>query len=315
MLNRLGYYSYRFKYKYAPSLYLDTPVDVTLELSSICNCSCYYCYHNLPNPPFKKKLMPLDIAQKIIFDAANLCVNALKFNWRGESTMHPDFKEITAYAKSFASGTRFVDRISNTNMKFSHNNENIFKGLCNQSKVKISFDSFNKEVYLNQRNGSNFDLVLANIHKLYNYKKRDNVIVIQAVRTRANKDEDLEFEVKSRWQDVKLSVRDMVSGRVEKNLDQLEINKRDFTKRKRCIQAFARLIFTSEGDATVCCPDLLLDLKLGNIKDKTIQELFNSEKAKNLRKALTNKSAFITNPCLNCSSFESFVGHKHVWNS
>lgn len=317
MLKPLQHLAYRLKYRYAPYLNLNRPVDISLELASACNQRCGYCYHaDQTNLPFTKGLMQLVTAKLIIVDAANLGVNSLKFNFRGESTLNPEFFRITEFAKEHASGSTFIDRITNSNFKFSSDREDIFAGLCNQTKVKVSFDSFIPEVMHKQRAGSIHELAMKNIDLFYNHKKRkDTQIIIQAVRTQLNKDEDLEFEIKRRWPEAKASIRNMVAGRVEKDLSALEVKERDFSNRKSCLQAHNRLIFDYLGNAQACCPDTGSKIQFGNIYEKEIYKIFNSKKAKALRKALLNKSAFSQDPCKTCSSHESFKGYKHPWGS
>src|SRR3990167_3251151 len=99
----LRHWVYRVRYRYGRYLPLRTPVDVSLELASLCTMQCVYCYHAASNAaklPFKKGLMSWDTACNIITQAAEIGGNSLKFNYRGESTINPNFERITAYAKS-----------------------------------------------------------------------------------------------------------------------------------------------------------------------------------------------------------------------
>lgn len=309
--------TYRLKYRYAPYLNLDRPVDVSLELASACNQRCGYCYHaDQKKLPFTKGIMDLKTAQLIIVDAASLGVNSLKMNFRGESTLNPSFFQITKFAKDHADKSTFIDRVTNSNFKFKTDREDIFNGLCNQTKVKISFDSFIPDVMEKQRAGSIHSLAVQNIDYFYNHKNRkDTKIVIQAVRTTLNKDEDIFGESKKRWPEAEVSIRNMVEGRVDSDLSGLKQADRDFSNRQSCLQAHNRLIFDWEGNAQACCPDTGSKLQFGNIYDKSIYEIFNSEKAKALRKSLLDKSAFKLDPCSKCSSFESFKGYRHPWGS
>lgn len=286
-------------------------MDISLELSSLCSMWCNYCYHNdKKNLPFKQNLMIPVTFKKIVKEAAALGVESLKFNWRGESTMNPMFPMATKYAKDLAHGSTFIDRLTNSNFKFDNNNDDIFKGLSFQTKVKVSYDSFIKEVFETQRAGGNHDLTTANIDKFYNWPGRTTQIVIQAVRTSRNKDEDIEGQAKKRWPDALISIRDMVEGRVEKDLSQFKHRERDASERQSCIQAHARLIFDWTGEAVACCPDIRQEIKLGKIQEMTVYEIFNSPKAKQLRRDLLSLKAFENSPCKNCSSFETFAGYK-----
>lgn len=290
---------------------------MSLELASACNMSCRYCYHSDPATlPFKKGVMSLETASRIIEQAADLGVHSLKMNFRGESTINPHFKQITALAKSLARGGTFIDRITNSNFKFATSRDDIFEGLCNQTKVKISFDSFRKDVFEKQRAGGIYVLALSNIDRFYNHPlRKDTAIVIQAVRTKLNADEDIEGEVKRRWPEAQVSVRDMVEGRVHKDLHNYAVRSRDFENRQACLQAFVRLIFDWEGNAQACCPDTGSKIKLGNIHQMSMFDIFNSPAALGLRHTLKTKQAFKEDPCKTCSSWESFKGYKPKWDS
>lgn len=318
LLEEWEYFKYRFKYRYGKNLKLSSPVDVSLELASQCNMSCEYCYHSDPEKlPFKKGLMSYDIGAKIIREAAVLGVPAIKFNWKGESTINPEFFALTDLAKRLATRSTFIDRLTNSNFKFRHDKEDIFEGLCNQTKVKVSYDSFDERVFEKQRRGGDHSLTTKNIDKFYNYPKRKNTeLVIQAVRTKLNAHEDIEGLAKKRWPYANVSIRDMVTGRVDKNLDDLENRSRDLNNRQSCLQAHVRLIFNHKGIALPCCPDISEKLSLGTIEHQSVEQIFNGARAKMLREKLKNKSAFKTfESCMKCPSFESYKGFKPVWNS
>lgn len=317
LIDKLRYAAYRLKYRYGKVLPLAVPVDISLELSSQCQLRCSYCYHSdQDNLPFTKGFMTYDIATKILMEAALLGVPSIKMNWKGESSINPRFSAITAYAKRLAKGSTFIDRLSNSNFNFPTRRDDIFDGFCNQTKVKISFDSFIKEVFETQRTLGNWETTCRNIDIFYNHPNRKNTeIVIQAVRTKLNKDEDIEGEVRKRWKDATVSIRDMVAGRVEKNLDDLEHRKRNIGERQSCTQAHVRIIYNHEGRAFPCCPDVSEKLQIGDARKQTVGEIFNGHYAKELRKDLKCGKAFLKDPCKNCSSFESYKGFKPVWNS
>ncbi len=315
-MKSLNYMKYRAKYLFGKSLALSVPVDISLELSSFCNMHCTYCYHNdKKNLPFKQAYMSWETAKLILYQAADLGVHSVKTNWRGESTMNPNFARITKYAKSLAHGGVFIDRLTNSNFKFVDKTGEIFEGLASQTKVKISYDSFQKDVFETQRAGGNHDITTANIDTFYNLPGRKTEIVIQAVRTQRNKDEDFEGEIKKRWPSAQLSVRDVVEGRLNKDIGDILVKKRDVDNRQSCIQAHVRLIFDTAGRASPCCPDIKNELVVGNIHEQSLKDIFNSELAKQLRADLKSGKAFEKDPCKNCSSHETFKGYKPSWAS
>lgn len=311
-----AFQAYRETYLNAPKLALTRPVDVSLELSSFCNMGCTYCYHaDKKNLPFLQRYMLPETIKLILRQAADAGVNSVKFNWRGESTMNPFFAAATALAKSLASGSTFIDRLTNSNFKFDTARDDIFTGLANQTKVKVSYDSFRKDVFETQRKLGNHDVTTANIDRFYNWPGRTTELVIQAVRTSRNADEDIAGEVKRRWPSATVSIRDMVEGRVEKDLSAIKHRERDYSERQSCIQAHARLIFDWDGTAVPCCPDIKQGLKLGSIKERPLLDIFNSQEAQRLRRDLLSLKAFEQSPCKDCSSFESFKGFTPSFES
>lgn len=306
---------YRLRYHYGRQFKVKTPVDISLELASICNLRCSYCYHaDQENLPFTKGVMTYETASRIIQQACLLNVPALKFNWKGEGTLNPDYYQILSLAASLANGYTFQDRIVNSNFQFNPKKEEIFEAMCKATKVKISYDSFHKDVFESQRKGASHEVVTSNIDRLYHWPDRDNEMIIQAVRTKNNYTEDIEGNVRKYWPKAKVSIRDVVDGRVDNNHD-LSVKKRQFEHRQPCKQAYVRLIFNHKGDAFPCCPDVKEQLRLGNIHSETMEDIFNGYLAKMLRKSLKDGSAFLEDPCKTCSSFESFKGTKGVWQS
>jgi radical SAM protein with 4Fe4S-binding SPASM domain len=284
--------------------------------------ACTYCYHADPgNLPFKRGFMDFDLAMGVLSEAANLGVNSVKLNYRGEGTLHPKYHEIARYARDLASvhPNAFIDRIANSNFKIHPRvREDVFKGLACLTKVKVSYDSFRKEVFETQRAKGDHDLTTENIELFYNHPERiksGTELVLQCVRTRLNDDEDFEGEAKRRWPGVSISVRDMVRGRVDSDLSALEKRKVRDEQRIPCQQAFVRLIVHHDGRVGPCCPSLKGDLIIGDLNRESVLDVFNSEIARQLRRDLKSGKAFDKDPCKTCSSFESYAGFKAPWGS
>jgi len=303
---------YRLKYRYGNLLPLKVPVDLSLELSSACNMACGYCYHSDPkNLPFKRGVMDLALAKRAIEEASHIGVSSLKFNYRGEATQNPYFSKIVEYSSEF----NFIDRILNSNFKFDTNKDDIFIAMCTLTKVKVSYDSFIKDVFEKQRAKGDHDLSTKNIDKFYNFPIRDKTqLVIQAVRTSLNKNEDIYGEVKKRWPEAQVSIRDMVEGRVNKDLTDLKHKERT-AERQSCLQAHVRLILNHDGAVQPCCPSIDNSLIIGKYPESSLTEIFNSHQIKTLRKDLKTGKAFESHPCKTCSSFESYKNYKHPWGS
>jgi radical SAM protein with 4Fe4S-binding SPASM domain len=254
--------------------------------------------------------MSLELAIKVIHEAAELKVHSLKYNYRGEATMNPIFEKVAVLARDMAYQGTFIDRIINSNFNFDINREDIFNGLLAMTKVKVSFDSFKKNVFEKQRRGSNYEKTLANIQKFHDMPERETKLVIQSVRTKLNADEDLETEIKNRFPNATASIRDVVSGRVDnQDIKDMVIKERDPDNRQSCVQAHARLLVSWDGKAQVCCPDIGSKLVVGDCTKEHLKDIWLSERAIAIRKSLLDKTAFEKSPCKNCPSHESYKGY------
>lgn len=311
MIDQLWYTIYRDRYINASTQNHQKPIDVSLELSSFCTNTCGYCYHGDPKKlPFKRGKMSLELAIKVIHEAAELKVHSLKYNYRGEATMNPIFEKVAVLARDMAYQGTFIDRIINSNFNFDINREDIFNGLLAMTKVKVSFDSFKKNVFEKQRRGSNYEKTLANIQKFHDMPERETKLVIQSVRTKLNADEDLETEIKNRFPNATASIRDVVSGRVDnQDIKDMVIKERDPDNRQSCVQAHARLLVSWDGKAQVCCPDIGSKLVVGDCTKEHLKDIWLSERAIAIRKSLLDKTAFEKSPCKNCPSHESYKGY------
>lgn len=307
---------YRIKYHYGRFLPLKKPVDVSMELSSFCNMRCKYCYHtDQDGLPFKTDYMEFDLAINILNQIADEKIPSVKFNWRGESSLNPDYVKILHHAANLFDTQGYpFDRLINSNFMFVKNRHAILDAMGRQTKVKVSFDSFIPEVYEHQRSWGIHKHVLRNIDDFYS-KGSNAKLVIQAVRTKLNQDEDIAGQIKERWPDAGISIRDVVAGRNEVDTSEFIDDTRVGKERIPCRQAFVRLIVAHNGQVSPCCPDIKQELILGNATNNLLVDIFNNEKSNALRASLLDKSAFGFDPCKNCSSHESFAGYKPKWGS
>ena len=82
----------------------------------------------------------------------------------------------------------------------------------------------------------------------------------------------------------------------------LKIDKKLFKKELfECSTPFNRLMIWPNGDTSLCCGYRNQDVYLGNIKTKTIEELWKGEKINRIRNSLKTKKG-ISPTCLGCIS-------------
>ena len=137
------------------------PLCLDLEVASICDLACSFCYRQYVATP--DKIMKKELAFKLIDQASKLGIPSMKFNWRGEPLLNPKFPEIVNYAKQKG----ILETLINTNAtKLDEKmSEDIIKsGL---DIMIYSFDGGTKKIYEKMRPGrfskNNFDDIYKNI--------------------------------------------------------------------------------------------------------------------------------------------------------
>jgi len=284
-----SYQEYRNTWDNASTTKPIVPLNIDIELSTTCNLKCPFCFLQKKDYKVKNKFMNLSLAKEIIDTTSIYGVPAIKFNWRGESTMHPHFSTILEYAKS---KNTFFDLLVNTNGNY---NEKAVDGLMAATKVIFSLDSTKPNIYAKMRKGGDLLKVLSNINQLI--KLGHKGIVVRRVITEDNKHEDFKTNVKNIFGDVSVSEHYVFERGKEFKLQNI--------KRAYCGYPSVRLVVSVSGDIMPCCVDYHEDMILGNIyKDKLI-DIWNGDKLNNLVSEL-KQNIFKSKQCENCTSWLSY---------
>ena len=64
-----------------------TPLCVDIEVASICDLACPFCYREFVVTP--DKIIDEKLCYNLIDQVADLGVPSMKFNWRGEPLLNP----------------------------------------------------------------------------------------------------------------------------------------------------------------------------------------------------------------------------------
>ena len=260
------------------------PLCLDLEVASVCDLACSFCYRQYVATP--DKIMNKELAFKLIDQASILGIPSIKFNWRGEPLLNPKFPEIVDYAKQKG----ILETLINTNAtKLDEKmSERIIKsGL---DIMIYSFDGGTKKIYEKMRPGrfnkNNFDNIYQNISNFSKIKKKLNSLFprtkIQMILTEETRKEQDEYY--KLFKDIvdEVSVKQYterggnLSDLNEKFKGKLSKTNNDLIKefgseaalmkdskdniyisnqRIPCEQPFQRLLTTYDGKVGMCCYD------------------------------------------------------------
>jgi len=265
--------------------YLDhPPLCVDIEVASICDLACPYCFRSSLYTP--DRLIEDSLAFSIIDQAADMGVPSIKFNWRGEPLLHPRLETFISYAKTKG----ILETIINTNATHLTTDRAISLIRSGLDVLIYSFDGGTRSTYEKNRpgrwNSNSFDDVVNNIHTFNHVRKKLKrhlpFTKIQMILTQDTRTEQDEFlDLFSNHVD-SVSVTQLTErGSQAENLSQKGSEKLDAlldlhgidsssvigfledstgcmsiaTERRPCNQPFQRLLITYDGRVSMCCYD------------------------------------------------------------
>jgi len=171
-------------------------IDLTLELTNICNYACDMCFLK-EKDVISPQHMSIDIVDKFISElkTSNYIINVLRIFWAGEPTLNPDFSKIIKKL-SKQQKINCISFDTNASMLDDEKIETILKAAENiPVRMIISVDSFKEETYKIIRKNGNINIVKQNIRSLSEKirKEHDIEIALQFVVHPINKDELADF--------------------------------------------------------------------------------------------------------------------------
>lgn len=277
------YKEYRIKWKENPEFFLveKAPLHLDIEPTSACNLRCPMCTRTVlleeGSTNFKIETMSFENFKKVIDEATEIGVYAIKLNWMGEPLMHKNIVEMVQYAKNKG----IVDVMLNTNAVLL--DEKMSKNLIEAGldKIFFSFDSPNKENYEKIRVGANYEQTLENIKSFVKIREelgyKTPLTRVSMVLMDSNKDEYSDY--------VKLfeNVVDIVAY-VEYIEPKSSGIKKEYNDGFACSQLWQRMVIAANGDVSVCCVDSTQQYIVGNVFKDGIENIWTNEKYKNIRK-------------------------------
>ena len=284
--NKTEYEKYRKEWEELPKkrIIRDYPLQVDLELSTVCNLKCPMCY-TISSEYIKKvqkRFMDLDLYNKII-DEISGKVYAIRLSLRGESTLHPNFIKAIEYAKQ--KGIKEVSSLTNS----STLTLDFFKKIANAGLdwLTVSIDGINEE-YENIRKPLKFKDTFQKLLEIKKYKIKEGiekpVVKIQGIWPAIRKDPTKYYNTLS-------PVCDLIS--FNPLIDYL-YNDKDIVYENNfcCPQIYERLIVGSDGKVMLCGNDTHCEHSIGNVNESTIHEMWHSKKMNDFRKLQNSRNGF-----------------------
>ena len=298
--------AYREKWDRVNRFELETefPLFLHIESNYRCNFRCPMCTQGVPELKekfgYSERLETPDIA-KILEQARQYGCPSISFQGDNEPFL---VKQMPDWFK-MAKDAGFQDIMVNTNGSVMNENLAVRIVESGLTRLRFSLDAITGETYSKIRIGGNFSRVMRNIETFLDVRNRLKSalpkIGVNFVKMALNAHEVEAFE--HYWADKVdyIVIQDFMTPDIQGDYRHLDVTDRAPVPEFRCQQPWQRLYIRGNGDVTPCCAMFSSYLKLGNIHEHSLVELWNSQEAKSLRK-LHAEGRFRENAvCLKCS--------------
>jgi sulfatase maturation enzyme AslB (radical SAM superfamily) len=157
---------------------LKSPLAIVIDVSSICNLRCYFCYHCYSKPQQKddNPFMPLKLFEKITDDLRSFeePINVITVGGQdGEPLLNPDFCRYIKILKESKTAKKVKTNTNATTLTFDLSEKLIETGI---DIISISINGVDNESYCRIVNRNiNFDLIRKNVEYLYSIKEKCHI--------------------------------------------------------------------------------------------------------------------------------------------
>lgn len=298
--NYLGKHSPRFvnnsiSLKYMKSV-SEYPQMIQIETTNFCNGKCVMCPKGANIMKRKLGNMSFEMFKKIADEAIENenIVKSIVMQGLGEPLMDPMLFKRIKYLKT-KSGIYVLMSTNAGLLSKEKSSEILDSGLdC----IMFSLDGASKATYEKLRTGLDYDKVVGNIRQFLQMKRKLGLekpyVIIQFIRCKINKHEEKFFRRQWKQKDVSLYIKDMH--------DFLDVKFNGNSKNESfrpCYEMWGHMQILWNGDVGACCWDYNGEMKMGNVGEQYIREIWGGKRYKKLRMEHL-KGKIISAPCNRC---------------
>ena len=257
---------------------------IYIEITNVCNLKCSFC------TPTKRKPEFMGIEDfKNILKKIKPYTDRIYLHIKGEPLLHPNIKEILESCEQ-----EKIDVTITTNSTLLKKNLETILNVSCIKQMNLSLHSieqnkevYNKEEYLKEviscvREIRKYTEILIS-YRLWNleeYKNNEhNKIILNALANEYKIPDLYEIAKKNKW--VKLD--NSVYLNQDKEFIWPSLDGKTILTKGKCFGLRNQIGILVNGDVVPCCLEQNGDIVLGNIKNQTIEEILNTEKAKKIK--------------------------------
>jgi MoaA/NifB/PqqE/SkfB family radical SAM enzyme len=267
------------------------PEDIQVQTVTGCNAYCAFCPNGKTENPIPPGKMEGDLYRKIIDECVKKPVRRISPYLMNEPLCDSELGWKIKYITERKKNRLSIKLNTNASLLSGKLLEDILEsGL---DRLNISFHGISKEVYEKSMQGLEYEKTLANVNNVLEAKKQMNKekpkITITMVKTKLI-DSQID-DIKSYWgkRNVSIHIQPM-ENRANGYIRDKGLNPDNWETYSRCKRLFKQAYILYNGDMVLCCADWERTTILGNVKEKSIEEVWNGENAVSIRKKFLRKN-------------------------
>lgn len=289
---------------------------IEIEAYDGCNFDCIMC-------PLGKSIykggggISLQLFEKIVSEISGYkdWIKLVCLSRNGEPLLN---KNITLMVKKLKdAGIKRVNFSTNASALTEKKSLELLK--AGLDEIRFSIDGYTKETFENVRKGSKFEKVLSNCLNFINLRDKFNFKTQIQIRFVEQKKNEHEIE---KWREFwlsKLKKTDVVASKKLHSWGNKIENGQSFkferdvdpSLNEPCISPFSTLEILYDGTVPLCGCDYKPTVNLGNVKAKSLKEIWNSDKFKKVRDNHASGNRNEIPICIGCEIWDTKIKSVH----
>lgn len=273
----------------------DFPLHLDVEVTNTCNLRCTMC--QIPFSDMPRGFMEMELYERILDEVREHDLPSVKFNFRGEPLMHKEIAEYVRLAKEVG----VLEAQFNTNGALL--TEELSRDLIGAGldRIKFSIDGATPEVYDAIRRGTTYEKTIPRVLNFIETRDAMESILpsvgVQMVYMEGNHEEVAKYV---RFWEGKANRIGFSRYRAGHNVTGEEQRVERMVGRFPCHQLWQRLVVLYDGTVLMCCGDHHSEMPLGNVRERSLTEIWRSEELEHVRRLHIAERYDEVLPCVDC---------------
>lgn len=288
------------------------PQHIFVETTSACNLKCKICPRTDGDTLIGH--MDFELFKKIINEANQYGPRTFCLHLFGEPLLAPKFIDEIFYIKKVNPKNTIVLTTNGTLLDEKKAQDMIQAPV---DKIAVSFVSAQKESFTQLTGVDALEKIEANIKRLVKLKKQASAIkpkiIVRMILEERNKQGAEIFKHKWKNQGVIVEVRPAHNYGGNVKFGKMRDRKNKKNKRWPCYHFWLSPAIHWNGDFSVCCNDYARKAVLGNFKDKSVHELWNSSALQNFRQQQLKGNFNLPSICKDCNVWTMYNDIFFYW--